>query len=323
MRTAFMMVLFALIFMLSAPLALPFLATAQGADDAFEVNLLQNPGFEQGLTGWSGANAVLALRDPRHATSGLSSGWLFSPDEEREMHWRQGGISLVDGGRYAISGFVRADAPAVAVLGIDWEDGAESVITGSRFHRGIVADTGWQHVEMEFVAARSGRAVAVVGGIVEGSIWWDDVSLRRVDDRPQQLAARWEERLREHGEIFTGLVVDARGLGVRRAMSPKIFDEGGNIVYAGVEADRSVIIGSGLVSYMLDDEEATKHERLAVSPLYPYRVPLVVTATGVVDDAFRSSVIISRADAERIRRELTKYDFLGRYAVVFVIGDET
>src|SRR5690606_41421606 len=55
---------------------------------------------------------------------------------------------------------------------------------------------------------------------------------------------------------------------------------------------------------------------------YPYRLPLIVEAVGVVDDPFRASVIVSVADAQRIRRELQKYDFLGRWAVVFIIGDD-
>ncbi len=72
---------------------------------------------------------------------------------------------------------------------------------------------------------------------------------------------------------------------------------------------------------MYDPEEAVETPRLAVHEMYPYAVPLIVQAVGVVDDPFRASVIISVADAERIRKELQKYDFLGRWAVVFIIGD--
>ncbi|MFS8582021.1 MAG: hypothetical protein FWJ61_04160, partial [Limnochordales bacterium] len=72
----------------------------------------------------------------------------------------------------------------------------------------------------------------------------------------------------------------------------------------------------------LDPEEAVRNMRLAVHEQYPYRLPLIVEAVGVVDDPFRASVIVSVADAQRIRRELQKYDFLGRWAVVFIIGDD-
>lgn len=296
-------------------------ALTAGAQELFEVNLLSNPGFETGgssPSGWVPTNAEWPRRDTGRAYQGGASGLLYTGGAEREMAWRQSGVQVVEGGRYVLSGWVRSDVPAVAVLGIDWQDGG----AGQRLHRGLPGDGQWERVEMEFVASRSGRVTAVVGGIVRGGIWWDNVSLHRVDDRPQQLAAQWEQVIREHGSVFTGLVVDARGLGVRRGMSPRIIDERGNIVYSGIEADRSVVIGRGLVGYMYDPELAIRNSRLAVHEAYPYRVPLLVQAVGVVDDPFRASVIISVADAQRIRRELQKYDFLGRWAVVFVIGDD-
>lgn len=291
------------------------------AQQQFEVNLLTNPGFESGgnsPSGWVPTNAEWPRRDTGRAFEGRASGLLYTGGGEREMAWRQSGIQVVEGGRYLLSGWVRSDVPAVAVLGIDWQDGG----AGQRLHRGLPGDGQWERVEMEFVASRSGRVTAVVGGIVRGGIWWDNVSLHRVDDRPQQLAAQWAEVIRQHGNVYTGLVVDARGLGVRRGMSPRIVDERGNIVYSGIEADRSVVIGRGLVGYVYDPELAIRNSRLEVHEAYPYRVPLIVQAVDVVDDPFRASVIISVADAQRIRRELQKYDFLGRWAVVFIIGDD-
>lgn len=305
--------------MFGAPLAgLP--PTTAAAQERYEVNLLTNPGFEEGGAtprGWLSVNSEWPRRDTARAYSGRASGLLYTGAVEREMFWRQSGIPVVEGGRYVLSGWVRSDAPAVAVVGIDWVGGG----AGQRLYRGLPGDGQWERVEMEFVASRSGTVTVSVGGIVRGSIWWDDVSLRRVDDRPQQLAAQWEALLRQHGHVYTGLVVDARGLGVRRGMSPRIVDERGNIVYSGLEADASVIIGRGLVGYEYDPDEAVRNRRLAVHEAYPYSAPLIVEAVGVVDDPFRASVIISVADAQRIRRELQKYDFLGRWAVVFIIGD--
>lgn len=297
-------------------------ARAQSSAEVFEVNLLTNADFERGgqtPSGWVPVNAEWARRDTTQAFGGAASGLLYTGGSERQMLWRQSGVQLVEGGRYVLSGWVRSDVSAVAVLGIDWQDGGAS---GQRLHRGLTGNGQWERVEMEFVASRSGPVTAVVGGLVRGGIWWDDVSLRRIDDRPQHLAAQWEAILKQHGEVYTGLLVDARGLGVRRGMSPKIVDERGNIVYAGTEADKSVVIGRGLVSYMYDAELAVKSPRLAVHEAYPYRVPLIVEAVDVVDDPFRASVVLSVADAERIRRELQKYDFLGRYAVVFIIGED-
>jgi len=289
------------------------------AEEVFGVNLLENGDFELGTAapaGWRAVGAHQAGRDSRVARSGTASGRLSTGSGEGEAYWRQGGLELVAGGRYVLSGWVRADSPAVATLGIEWDDPSAG---SHRIHRGIPPDGRWHRVELEFVASGTARAAAVAGGIMRGSVWWDDVSLVRIDDRPQQLAAHWERLLAQYGPVYTGLVVDARGLGVVRGMSPRIVDEQGGLVYTGMEADASMVIGRGIVAYVRDPDEAIRHPRLAVSELYPYRLPLVVTAVDRVDDLFRASVVVSGADADRIRRELAKYDFLGRYAVVFII----
>lgn len=288
--------------------------------EQFGVNLLRNPGFEQGLsrpTGWQWMDADWALRDRRSPFAGDASGLLYSAEEQRELAWTQDGVPLQAGARYLLAGYVRADTPAVAFLGVEWTAGGEK--QGQRLHRGILPDSSWQKVELEFVAPVTTDATVLFGGVVHGSLWWDAVTLERVDDRTQKLAEQWEALLARHGEVYTGLIIDARGLGLQRGMSPKIVDERGNVLYAGEGADRGVIMGLGLVSYMSDPNEALKHHRLAVHERFPYTVPLIVPAVDVVDDPFRVSVVISVADAARIRRELAKYDFLGRHAVVFVL----
>lgn len=319
------LVRFLLPFVLTAALwaggGLGLRGAAQAADE-FGVNLLKNVGFEEGFAvpvGWQSTNADLAVRDARTAYQGEVSGLLHAVSGEKEMAWLQRDVPLLAGGRYLISGRVKADAPAVAVIGVQWE--SEGQNQGQTLHRGILPDGEWHRVELEFVATATGPATARFGGVVFGSVWWDDVSVVRVDDRPQQMANQWEALVERHGEVYTGLIVDARGLGLRRGMSPKIVDERGNVVYAGMEADRSVVIGRGLVSYLYDPNDAIKHARLAVNEHFPHTAPLIVPATALVDDPIRASVVISVADADRIRRELNKYDFFGRYAVVFILGD--
>ena len=298
---------------------LAFAGGAGLAQEVFGVNLLENGDFESGRAqpiAWGAVGARSSARDTQVAHGGSASGRLSTGAAEDDVYWRQPGLQLVAGGRYVLSGWVRAESQAVAMLGVDWEDANGG---SQRIHRGIPADGQWYRVELEFVASGAARAAVMVGGRVQGSLWWDDVSLVRIDDRPQQLAAHWEQLLARHGHVYTGLVVDARGLGVERGMSPRIVDERGELVYTGMEADPRLVISRGIVAYVRDLDEAFRHPRLAVSELYPYSLPLVVTAVGRVNDPFRASVVISVADADRIRRELAKYDFFGRYAVVFVI----
>ncbi len=299
--------------------AVGLLAGDGRAQAVYGVNLLHNGDFDEGASlpaGWEASGARSAGRDPRVAYAGTASGRLSTGEREAEVLWRQRGLALEAGGRYVLSGWVRTDGPAVATLGIDWEDEQASQ---QRTYRGIPADGQWHRVELEFVASRQARAAVVAGGILQGTLWWDGLELVRIDDRPQQLAAQWEQLIARYGHVYTGLVVDARGFGVQRGMSPRIVDERGELVYTGIEADPRLVITRGIVAYVRDPDEAIAHPRLAVSELYPYRVPLVVSAIGRVDDMFGASVIISGADAARIRRELAKYDFFGRSAVVFIL----
>lgn len=295
------------------------LAPGEVRAQVFGVNLLENAGFETGQAqpdGWEAVGARFFARDTQMSRSGEASGYLSTGDRDGEVFWRQGGLQLVAGGRYVLTGWVRSETQAVAVLGIDWEDERAG---RHRIYRGVTADGQWYRVELEFVATGTAPAAVIAGGLVRGALWWDDLSLVRLDDRPQQLAAQWEGLLERYGRVYTGLVVDARGLGVRRGMSPRIVDERGELVYTGMEADPRLVISRGIVAYVHDPDEALRHPRLAVSELYPYRLPLVVSAVGRVEDLFRASVVISGADADRIRQELAKYDFLGRNAVVFIL----
>ncbi|HEX6971650.1 MAG TPA: hypothetical protein VF234_05485, partial [Limnochordia bacterium] len=185
-------------------------------------------------------------------------------------------------------------------------------------YRGLSASETWQRLELRFSAPETGTVRIFLGGEFRGAMWWDDVSLEMVDERPERLATEWLTRL-GRGRIFTGLVVDARGLGVERAMSPRIYDEEGSLLYAGTGARPGEIVTHGVVAYATDIQTAAGHSRLAVSPAFPYRYPLIVRALRVAEGPVPTSVVIHRGDAARLRSALEEYDFLGRFAVVFLI----
>ena len=69
---------------------------------------------------------------------------------------------------------------------------------------------------------------------------WDEVNIRRIE-----LDLDTEELIRQ-GLVYTGLIVDARGLGLQRGMSPKVYSESGQLIYAGVTAPQKFIQEAGL-----------------------------------------------------------------------------
>ena len=113
------------------------------------------------------------------------------------------------------------------------------------------------------------------------------------------------------------MIVDARGLGLQRGMSPKIYSESGQLIYAGVTAPQAFIQEAGIASY---GQELTPELLRRIQPgKDPVKVsPLVVKALEVTDTT-ETSVIISDADAESILDALNTYDFLAQYSVIFLI----
>ena len=108
--------------------------------------------------------------------------------------------------------------------------------------------------------------------------------------------------------------MDARGLGVRRGISPRVYSESGQLIYGGVLASSEFVQDVGVVAYGTElDSELIK--RIQVDPEYGYALPLTVKAVGTIEPA-RTAAVISRADRAHLQA-LSQYDFLARYAVIF------
>ena len=125
-----------------------------------------------------------------------------------------------------------------------------------------------------------------------------------------------DEELIRQGLIYTGLIVDARGLNLQRGMSPKIFSESGQLIYAGVAVAYGFLQEAGIASY---GQELNPDLLRRIQPNGTIKVsPLVVNALEVRGTT-ESSVTISDADAQAILEALDTYDFLAHYSVVFLI----
>lgn len=282
--------------------------------------------WERYPNGWQAIGRGVGRIDGEVGRAGKRSGRLIGLDEaefeegpdgaERQVAWSQRLQRLRPGQRYRLTGWVRSEAPgAVAYLAVGpFQDEGESIV-----YRGLARPGAWEPLSLEFAAPPSGAARILLGGHFRGSLWWDEVALTLIDDRPEELAAEWLERLFSEGRIHTGLVIDARRLGIERAMSPRVFDETGALIYGGVGVDPSELVSHGVVAYATEIAEAAGHPRLSVNSAFPYRLPMIVQAIGVAPGNVPGSVVIDNADAGLIRAALRQYDFLGRFAVVFLI----
>jgi hypothetical protein len=69
------------------------------------------------------------------------------------------------------------------------------------------------------------------------------------------------------GEIHTGLLVDARGLGLKPALAPRLLDEQGKELYASEVLDRSQAVQAGVAGYAKDLVAGSRQPRVTDNPL--------------------------------------------------------
>jgi len=111
--------------------------------------------------------------------------------------------------------------------------------------------------------------------------------------------------------VYTGLVVDARGLKTRPAMSPKILDENGQEVYGSAFVSREYAVQQGMSGYAKDLGAAKGNQRVTNNPL---------TVKGLrAEGAGRSDIVISNADASRLRSASENLSFMKKCRVMIVV----
>jgi hypothetical protein len=112
---------------------------------------------------------------------------------------------------------------------------------------------------------------------------------------------------------YTGVVIDARGLGLQPSMSPRLRDAYGNTLWGNLEIAPEVVIEYGLASWARTHAELQHpnlRARIGENPLWIRAIR--------VQGVGRNEVILDSADAERLLRENAVGGFLERLAVVFL-----
>lgn len=111
--------------------------------------------------------------------------------------------------------------------------------------------------------------------------------------------------------VYTGMVVDARGLGARPAMSPKIVDEAGAEVYGSMIVDKTYAVSQGISGYARDLTAAQGNQRVTSNPL---------TVKGLgAEGAGKADIKISNEEARQIRSSGENLNFMKKCRVMIVL----
>jgi len=111
--------------------------------------------------------------------------------------------------------------------------------------------------------------------------------------------------------VLTGLVIDARGLNARPAMAPKVLDEAGQEVYGSAFVSREYAVQQGMSGYAKDIEAARSNARVADNPL--------VLRGLRTEGAGRCDIVISNADAARVRSASEHLSFMKKCRIMMVV----
>jgi len=90
----------------------------------------------------------------------------------------------------------------------------------------------------------------------------------------------------------TGIIIDGTGLGLRPAMSPRILNQGGSVVYGPGQYSRDYAAANGVAGYAKSLDQAKSDTRVQGNPL----VIRAASASG----SSSADVIISNADAGKL-----------------------
>jgi hypothetical protein len=130
-----------------------------------------------------------------------------------------------------------------------------------------------------------------------------------VGDKPSVTA--FEGTAAPKATVFTGLIVDCKGLKIKPALSPRLVDEDGKEIYGSAYVSREWAIKYGMVGYAKEVAAAAKLDRVGKS------AGKIKGMKAFGDNS--TDVQISNKDAASVRSAADNLKFLSECRVVFVI----
>ncbi len=112
-------------------------------------------------------------------------------------------------------------------------------------------------------------------------------------------------------DIFTGIIIDARGLKIHPVMSPRILDENSNEVYGPAFISREYAVQHGTAQYV---SEIISNDRIG-------KKPIIVTGLKTLPNN-NADIVISTADASKLHSSSQNLDLLHQGKVLIVIDSQ-
>lgn len=116
-------------------------------------------------------------------------------------------------------------------------------------------------------------------------------------------------------DVYTGIVVDARGLGLQTTFAPVVYDTNGRVVYGLDNLDYQFAMNHGMVAYATSVEDAKSLNNRGGTH------PLVLKATAVrggKNSVNKVNVVVSPEDGDRILLACRGGSILQKASVVFI-----
>ena len=126
---------------------------------------------------------------------------------------------------------------------------------------------------------------------------------------PEQQQAGTDTGVKSGG--VTGIIIDGTGLGLRPAMSPRILNQGGSVVYGPGQYSRDYAAANGVAGYAKSLDQAKSDTRVQGNPL--------IIRAASTSGSTSADVIISNADAGRLAVADGAAGLLKNCRVMFVL----
>jgi hypothetical protein len=111
---------------------------------------------------------------------------------------------------------------------------------------------------------------------------------------------------------FTGLIIDATGLGVMPSMAPKVLDESGKEIYGSAYVSREWAVKWGMAGYAKSTAQASSlKDRIGESP--------GIIKAQAVKGSNKTDIQSTNADAQSISSAAKSMNFLADCRVIIVV----
>ena len=121
-----------------------------------------------------------------------------------------------------------------------------------------------------------------------------------------------EEKQHKKENKFTGLIIDARGLGFHPVIYPVVRSEQGDKIYSALFISREYAVHRGICEYACTMDIALNSKRAGKNPIM-----IKALRKGGENNAF---IIISSSDAEKIEKATEHYAFMKKCRVIIVLN---